>query len=163
MLKLKIARPDKIHYASLASIYNQYISVATMDTVVRDENYFSKMIADFDSTECILSLFEDDQMIGWGSIKKYSHKEGYRYTGETSVFMHPDKRGLGFGKKIKIAVINEAKSMGYKHLIAKIWASNQSSIQYNLKLGYTIVGTQKKIGNVNGEWIDVVILQYLIE
>lgn len=37
------------------------------------------------------------------------------------------------------------------------------SILYNQKLGYTIVGTQKAIGFRNGKWLDIVIMQYVIE
>ena len=49
------------------------------------------------------------------------------------------------------------------HLVAKIWARNEVSVSYNLKLGYEIVGVQRKIGFVNGEWVDVVIMQYVFD
>jgi len=59
-------------------------------------------------------------------------------------------------------IIEKCKELGYHHLVAKIFASNKASIEYNRKLGYEIVGTQNKIGFVDGEWQDVTIMQLLI-
>ena len=47
-------------------------------------------------------------------------------------------------------------------MVAKIYAKNEASIEYNRKLGYEIVGTQKEIGYVGGEWLDVTIMQLII-
>ena len=55
------------------------------------------------------------------------------------------------------------KDLNYRHLVAKILGDNQSSIAYNQRLGYTIVGTQKEVGFRDGKWQDVVIMQYLID
>ena len=59
-------------------------------------------------------------------------------------------------------IIKKCKELGYNHLVAKIFSSNIASIEYNMKLGYEVVGTQNKIGYVDGEWQDVTILQFLI-
>lgn len=64
---------------------------------------------------------------------------------------------------MKKQLIEECKAMDYHHLVAKIFATNKASIQYNLNLGYTIVGYQKEVGFKNGQWMDIAIMQYIIK
>ncbi len=149
--------------ASIASIYNNYIGKATMDTQHRTAEYFLSAIEKMDPRERIMVLEVNDIIIGWGAIKKYSYKEGYRFACETSVFMSPHHRGRGYGSQFKSFIIEECKKLDYRHLVARIFRSNKVSIDYNLKLGYTIVGVQQKIGKVNGRWEDIVVMQYVVE
>jgi phosphinothricin acetyltransferase len=104
----------------------------------------------------------EEKIVGWAIIKRYSDREGYRTTAETAVYLKEDATGKGYGTTIKKFLIEKCKELEYRHLVAKIWAANKASLEYNLKLGYEIVGTQKNIGFKNGEWIDVTIMQYLI-
>lgn len=55
--------------------------------------------------------------------------------------------------------MEKAKQYGYKHLTAKIFSNNTSSINFFKKFGYTVVGTQHKIGFLNDEWLDLVIME----
>ena len=64
---------------------------------------------------------------------------------------------------MKKYIIAACKELNYKHLVAKVFANNTSSIIYNEKLGYTIVGTQKEVGYKNNTWQDIVVMQYIIE
>lgn len=57
--------------------------------------------------------------------------------------------------------MGRCRELNYHHLVAKIFAVNETSIKYNERLGYTIVGQQKEIGWKDGQWTDVVIMQYL--
>ena len=47
--------------------------------------------------------------------------------------------------------------------MAKVWADNKASIEYNKKLGYEIVGKQREIGFVNGKWRDIIIMQLILD
>lgn len=119
-------------------------------------------VAAFNERERLYVLRHEQTVLGWGIIKKYSTRHGYRFAGETAVYLRPEARGQGFGSTMKRHLIEVCRQLKYRHLVAKIFASNQGSIDYNLKLGYELVGRQKEIGFKNGEWMDVVILQYII-
>lgn len=116
----------------------------------------------FSAREKAYLLLRENQVIGWGWIRKYHEKEGYAFTCETSVFLRPSFVNRGFGSPFKRFILEQCRVLGYHHVHAKIMASNSISIAYNLKLGYTVVGTQKEIGYRNGKWIDVVIMQKLL-
>ena len=150
-------------FSAMAEIYNQYIGVSTMDLKTKTASYFEDLMLKQDDSEGLFVVESPSQILGWGILKKYSNREGYAKAAETSVYIDSDHRAKGCGRAMKAHLMAEAKRKGYKHLVAKIWANNQTSIQYNLKFGYSIVGTQNQIGFVNGEWIDVVIMQYVFE
>ena len=80
-----------------------------------------------------------------------------------AIYLTKNHLRKGFGSLMKRHLIQSCKSLNYRHLVAKIFATNTSSIKYNLQLGYTIVGKQKEIGFRNNQWQDIVIMQYLIE
>ena len=157
---------SELDFESVAGIYNEYILLgnATMEEALYDYDRLKKWLLGFNDREKMVVLKNTEQkVIGWGVIKKYSDREGYKTTCETSVYLTQQECGKGYGTMLKKHLIEECKKLGYHHIVAKIFASNTASIAYNLKLGYEIVGRQKEIGYKNGQWLDVVILQYLIK
>lgn len=152
-------------YERIAEIYNEFISLgtATMDETLKTANDITQWVNAFHSREALYVIQENHTTIGWGIIKRYSDREGYRFACETAVYITSSKLGKGYGTMLKKHLLATCKQLNYKHLIAKIFATNKESIAYNIKLGYTVVGTQKQIGYKNNEWQDIVILQYIIE
>ena len=148
------------HCDQIASIYNQYLGKATMDLELKDGGYYKKLLDRQDEME-ELWVDVDTRVDCWGIIKRYSDRLGYRYTGETSVYCHSDKLNQGYGSRMKKHLMNRCRDLGYHHLIARIFADNKVSIDYNLKMGYSLVGIQKEAGYIDGDWKDVAILQYV--
>lgn len=161
-MAIKEASPGD--YSTIASIYNEYISRgnATMEERIHTANDIAAWVDSFNNRERLYVVKEEDEVIGWGIIKRYSDRNGYSVTAETAVYLTASKIGNGYGSKMKRFLIDQCRQLKYHHLVAKIFAKNTTSIQYNLKLGYTIVGTQKEIGFKNNEWLDVTILQLLL-
>ena len=149
---------------AIADIYNQYISkgTSTMDRALKSADDIQGWLDDFTDRELLLVLEKYDQIIGWGIIKKYSDREGYRFACETAVYLDENELGHGYGTYIKKAIIERCRELGYHHLVAKIFSENTGSIVYNKKLGYEIVGEQKEIGELNGKWMNVTIMQLIL-
>ena len=151
-------------YERIAQIYNHYIQLnhSTMD----EHDYRAKDIADwvtqFNSRERLYVVSDLSDIKGWGIIKRYSERRGYRYAAETAVYLDESLTGQGVGSQFKQFIIAQSRILEYHHLVAKIFNSNQRSIQYNLSLGYEIVGVQKEIGFKNGKWQDVCIMQLIL-
>jgi len=146
----------------IANIYNQYLGKSTMDLIPKKGTYYQDILNKQGDMEELWSMKKSDALIAWGIIKKYSDRAGYRLTGETSVYCHPDHLSKGYGSTLKRHLMERCKTLGYHHLLARINSDNQVSIHYNQRLGYTIVGEQKEIGNIDGVWKDITIMQYLI-
>jgi len=151
-------------YGVVADIYNEYISHggATMEENNKSEDDISNWVTSFNSRERLYVLKKEQRVIGWGIIKRYSDRGGYRFTAETAIYITSGELRKGYGSEMKKFLIDQCQDLGYHHLVAKVFAHNEASIRYNMELGYTIVGTQKEVGFKNDRWVDVVIMQYLI-
>jgi len=160
---IEIATPKD--YSIIAAIYNEYIELgnATMEEELKSEEDIEGWVKKFNDRERLYAVKKDELVIGWGIIKRYSDRKGYRFACETAIYLTANERGKGYGTKLKKYLIEQCKALDYRHLVAKIFAINETSINYNLKLGYTIVGTQKEIGFRNNKWQDVVILQLILK
>jgi phosphinothricin acetyltransferase len=155
----------KSDYQKIADIYNEYITLGTsnMEETLKTEADIAGWTKKFHDREKLYVYTQHNIVIGWGIIKRYSDREGYRFACETAVYFTKTELGKGYGTLMKKFVIAQCKQLQYKHLVAKVFATNTASIAYNEKLGYTIVGRQHQIGYRNGQWLDMIIMQYIIE
>ena len=153
---------DKASTAAIADIYNQYVGKTTMDLEDKSVDYFQTFISHKGIRENLYIAEVERVVVGYGIIKQYSDRKGYQFAAETSTYLDSAFTGRGIGSKLKEYIIGQAKAMGLKHLVAKIWATNLGSIQFHELHGYTVVGTQKQIGFVDGEWKDVTIMECIV-
>lgn len=162
--------------AAIAEIYSFWVrhGGATMDVQEKTASDIERMVADFNERECILTLEKDenkeeeekepeDRILGWGVIKRYSDRAGYRVCCETSVYLREGRRRQRHGSALKERLIERCRELGYHHLIARVWADNEASIEYNKKFGYGVVGIQRQIGHCHGEWRDICLMQLVLE
>ena len=150
---------------AISEIYGEALSSgqSSMETQGKSAAAFEAMITTFNERETILVLERGSEVLGWGIIKRYSERVGYRVACETSVYLRARETRKGYGTKLKLAIIERCRQFGYHHLVAKIFAVNQSSIEYNKKLGFETVGVQREIGFIGGRWQDIVIMQLILE
>lgn len=162
-LALRDATPGDA--AAIAEIYNQSIVAAnaTMDDKPKTAADIRRQMAAFTNRETYTILERDGELIGWGLIKLYSPRSGYSRCAETSVYLDQSEVRRGYGSFIKRALIERCKEYGYHHLIARVWADNAASIEYNRGFGYEIVGIQREIGYIDGHWQDIAVLQLVLE
>ncbi|HEX7070494.1 MAG TPA: GNAT family N-acetyltransferase [Rhodothermales bacterium] len=151
--------------SAVASILNE--SIAARDSTLMLEPVSDATVlgwmAHFNDRERLFVLEEAGVVVGWGIIRRYSDREGYRLTCETSIFLRRSERGRGLGSFLQRALMDRCRELGYHHLVAKIFADNQTSIRLHQRFGYRMVGVQKEIGIVDGRWQDVAILQYVFD
>ncbi len=152
-------------YQAVADIYNEYIAKggSTMDQALKTADDIAAWVKKMNDREGLYLLQKDGQTLGWGIIKRYSDRAGYRLTCETSIYLRSSELRKGYGTFMKKKLLEQCAAFKYHHLVAKIWAKNTASIEYNKRLGYEIVGRQREIGWYDGEWIDVVIMQYIFD
>lgn len=159
-MNYRIIDADANYLEEITQVYNQNLGTASLYLTPRTTAYFSEIMDQLSDRERFKILLLDDEMIGWSLIQLYSPKEGYRYACETSTYIDHPYQGKGHGSYFKKQIIKECGKLGFKYLLARVLSSNEVSIQYNLKLGYSIVGVQKKIGRVEDQWVDVTIMEY---
>ncbi|MEL6816583.1 MAG: N-acetyltransferase family protein [Cyanobacteria bacterium J06598_3] len=164
MSALKVRPASERDYGAIAAIYNEAIAQGsiTMDTQPYTAQSVQAIANNMTAKETLLVGELAGHVIGWGNVKRYSDRPGYRFCCETSVYLSFALAGRGYGALLLSALIARAQVAGYRHIVAKILAVNQRSIRFHQRFGFEIVGTQKAIGFINQTWHDVVIMQRLI-
>lgn len=112
--------------------------------------------------ECLLVLCREEEILGYGVVKAYSDRVGYRVAGETSIYLRRELSGGGLGSTIQRALIQKCRELEYHHVCAKVWAANEGSVRFHQKFGYELVGIQKEIGYLGGEWKDIALMQLVL-
>ncbi len=161
---LRVRPGGKQDYATIALIYNQAIAAGGMTFHEQEVSaeYIQQWIEGFCDRETLLVLVEKEQVLGWGVVKKYSDRSGYRFCCETSIYLERTETGKGYGRILQESLLNKAAELNYHHIVLKIVASNQGSIRFHERFGFEIVGIQKEIGFTHNRWHDVAILQLLL-
>jgi L-amino acid N-acyltransferase YncA len=150
---------------AIASIYNE--SIEARDSTMQLDPVASETVETWIQSqgqrEAVLVMIEDPKIVGYGVVKRYSDRGGYRFAAETSVYLRRDRMGEGLGSTLQSALIERCRSYDYRHLVAKLWAENARSRALHRTFGYELVGVQRKIGYVEGEWRDVAIMQKILD
>ncbi|HQT63597.1 MAG: GNAT family N-acetyltransferase [Acidocella sp. 20-57-95] len=99
-------------------------------------------------------------VLGFGYYAQLRNRSAYRFAAEDSIYIRDTVRGQGVGKAIVAALLTHAASQGFTQMLAVIGDSeNTGSIGLHASLGFTQVGTMRKVGFKFNRWLDVVTMQ----
>ena len=101
----------------------------------------------------------DGEVVGWVAVVPYSRRAVYRGVGEESVYVAERARGRGVGRALLEQVIESARDGGLWTLQAGIFTDNGASLALHRALGFREVGVRERIGQLDGVWRDVVLLE----
>lgn len=157
--------------AAIAEIYNHAIrySTATWDTRTVDAANRRAWIADHQQAGDPVLVAIDDEipdrppLLGYASYGQWRPFDGYRYTVENSVYVHPDLRGGGTGTALLSALIDRARAQGIHVIVAGIDAANTGSIRLHERFGFRRVGHLPQVGVKFGGWLDLTFLQLTLD
>ncbi len=144
----------------IARIYNQHVDAGgtTFDTVHWTTEQMHQLL-EAEKPEGWYVVLEDDAVIGWANVRRYSLRYGYRFSYETGIYLDRSAIGRGVGDVLQSRIEEHCRECGIHHAVAKIVADNQRSMAFHYRRGYELVGIQKEIGHMDGKWVDVAILQ----
>lgn len=147
---------------AIARIYNQGIEdrIATFETQPRStgeiEAWFSK--------EYVVVVAADGRhVLAFAATFPYRTRECYAGVREFSVYVDRQWRGKGAGRLAMQELIDESRRRGMWKLLSRVFPENTQSLKLLRTLGFREVGVYKKHARLDGEWRDVVIIEYLID
>lgn len=150
----------------ITEIYNQGIEdrAATFETDLRDGSEMEKWLADRGERHKVV-IIEDEAGTprGWASINAFHSRCCYGGVGDLSIYIHRNFRGKGLGRILLDYLIETAKKQGFHKLVLSMFDFNKAGKQLYLALGFRIVGTYKNQGLLDGKYVDVTIMEKLLE
>jgi L-amino acid N-acyltransferase len=150
---------------AITGIYNEAIltTTATFDTEPKTVAERTQWLESHDQRHPILVAVVDGQVVGWASLTRWSDRPAYADTAETSFYVRSTHRGCGIGRRLKETIIEEARRLRFHTLIARVAAGSQESLHLNTSLGFAHVGTLKEVGRKFGKFLDVHVLQKMLD
>ncbi|MDM1556135.1 N-acetyltransferase family protein [Chryseobacterium indologenes] len=147
----------KDNFSEVIEIYKQGLAtnIATFQNDSPQWEEWDKAHLDF----CRISIYDNDNMIGWASLTPVSSRCVYAGVAEVSIYIAQDERGKGVGKTLLTELIQQSEENGIWTLQSGIFAENESSIKLHEKCGFRLVGYREKIGKKNGIWKDNVLME----
>jgi len=101
----------------------------------------------------------DGRIAGWAALVPYSARCCYRGVAEDSVYVASWAQGKGVGRALLEKLIALSEEAGIWTLQAGIFPENKASLRLHLGCGFRLVGVRERIGELNGVWRDVLLLE----
>jgi phosphinothricin acetyltransferase len=159
IMESRSATPDDAE--AIAGIYNEGIEdrVATFETRLRTAVDIHQW---FDGRHPVVVVEEASEVLAFAATSDYRPRECYAGIAEFSVYVARSARRRGAGKLALEALIHASAKAGFWKLVSRIFVENYASIELCRVLGFRVVGTYEKHGQLEGVWRDVVIVERLL-
>jgi len=101
----------------------------------------------------------DGAVVGWAALSPVSERCCYGGVAESSVYVAEEVRGRGVGRELLEELIRRSEAAGIWTLQAGIFPENKPSLRLHLVCGFRLVGVRERLGELNGVWRDVLLLE----
>jgi L-amino acid N-acyltransferase len=151
--------------AAIADIYNHEVltSTVTFDLEPRTLDEQRTWLATRSGAYAAIVAVADDTVVGFASLSPYKDRAAYSTSVENSVYVHPDHQGRGVGKLLLVELLDTARSHGFHAVFARVVGGHDASIRLHERFGFEIVGVEREVGRKFGQWLDVVLMQNLLQ
>jgi L-amino acid N-acyltransferase YncA len=99
------------------------------------------------------------RVTGWVAASATSGRCVYAGVVEHSVYVHPDARGRGTGRRLLDALITSTEAAGIWTIESGIFPENTASLALHRAAGFRAVGIRERIGQHHGRWRDVMLIE----
>ena len=151
---------------AIREIYNLEVleSTVTFDLVARSIAEQRAWLDDHAGGHpAIVAVDDHGTVVGFGSLSPYRPRPAYAPTVEDSVYVRRDVQGNGVGGLLLAELVDLARDHGFHSVIGRIVGGHRASIAVHERCGFDVVGVEREVGRKFGRWLDVVLMQRLLE
>lgn len=156
---------------ALLDIYAPYV-----ETTAISFEYESPSVEEFAGRiEEVLQRFpylaaeEDGHILGYAYAHPYGVRKAYSWAVELSIYLAPESRGKGIGRKLYEAMEVLLRAQNITNLYVLVAAVDvedeyltHDSLKFHAAMGYSQVGKLHKAGYKFGRWYDMVTMEKII-
>ena len=150
---------------AVCRIYNQGIEdrIATLETELRTADERRAWLASRSPRHPVI-VAEDPsgRVVGWGSLNVFNAREAYRFVADFSVYVARDARGSGVGRVLLTRLCELGREHGFHKLVLSAFPTNAGGMKLYEKLGFRTVGIYQEQGQLDGRWVDTIIMERIL-
>ena len=100
--------------------------------------------------------------VGWASLNVFNAREAYRFVADISVYVERGWRGKGVGRALLERLTELGRQHGFHKLVLSAFPGNAGGMALYVKSGFRAVGTYHEQGQLDGKWVDTIIMEKLL-
>lgn len=147
--------------ADIVAIYNSTIASrqSTADTQEVSVESRRAWFHEHDPNKRPLLVHEENgQIIAWVSFQSFYGRPAYDHSCELSIYLSPECRGKGLGKKLLSEALDLTQSLHIKTVLGFIFSHNTPSIRLFKAFGFKVWGELPNVTKMDGKEYSVAIL-----
>jgi len=139
----------------ILAIYAPYVehSTATFEYDVPCHRSFLQRFSDITAQYPWLVWEEDGSILGYAYASAPYSRAAFSWCAEPSIYLRPDAKGRGIGKKLYTVLEWILQQQGYQVLYALITSENAESLAFHQKMGYETRVDFPDCGYKQGRWL----------
>jgi GNAT superfamily N-acetyltransferase len=102
-------------------------------------------------------------LLGFGALSPYKERGAYRTSVEDSVYVRRDMGRKGIGQALLSHSHYRCAMVDFIQCSPEFATDNEASIALHRTLGFDVVGIEKQVGRKFNRWLDVMLLQHMLE
>ena len=155
----------------LLKIYAYYVTdtAISFETEVPSEEEFKLRIEEVLKSYPFIVACNDDEILGYAYLHSFVGRKAYELSAETTIYLNPDKKKMGIGKKLYSVLEDIAKEQNITNLYSCIGYVdkedeylNNNSVQFHEHIGFRMVGKFENCGHKFGRWYHMVWMEKII-
>ncbi|HYB41445.1 MAG TPA: arsinothricin resistance N-acetyltransferase ArsN1 family A [Candidatus Methylomirabilis sp.] len=161
-LAIRLATPEDA--AAICAIYNQGIEdrIATLETELRTPEERRQWLGARGAHHPVLVAEQGGSVIAWASLNSFNPRPAYRHVADLSIYIERAWRGKGVGRRLLERLIALAGELGYHKMVLAAFPFNAAGMALYQRLGFTTVGIYREQGQLDGAWVDVIVMERLL-
>jgi phosphinothricin acetyltransferase len=142
---------------ALLEIYRPFVTDSAVSFELEPPTVegFAARIASAQSQWAWLVAERGGALAGYAYASAFRTRAAYRFTVETSAYVHPGHRGQGVARALYRRLFEVLVEKGYCNAYAGIALPNDASVAFHQALGFTPVGVFHRGGFKFGRWHDI--------
>ena len=101
-------------------------------------------------------------MVGWASLNAFNPRRAYDQVADLSVYVERGWRGKGVGRALIEHLVVLARRLAYHKIVLAAFPENAQGMALYERAGFRTVGIYREQGQLDGKWVDVIVMEKLL-